>query len=94
MVMLASVQGSTWRKARKEAHGWASALAGSWQRSPTTCSHGRTQMPGAEVPWGWGGGGGLGASLGEQGLALGGGPVMGTSLGVCRGRRSKRRRRS
>uniref|UniRef100_A0A452TND3 Transport and golgi organization 2 homolog n=1 Tax=Ursus maritimus TaxID=29073 RepID=A0A452TND3_URSMA len=40
--------GLTWRKARKEAHGWASAHGGSWLHSPTTCSHGRTGMPGAE----------------------------------------------
>lgn len=85
--MLASVQGSTWRKARKEAHGWASALGGSWQRSPTTCSRGRTQMRGAEVPWG--GGGVLGASLGERGLAWGVGLAVGASLGMCRDKRTR-----
>lgn len=72
--MLASTQGSTWRKGRKEARGWASPHAGSWQRSPTTCSRSWTWKPGVEVPLG-----GAGADLGGiaswlrvgQGLALG-----------------------
>lgn len=56
VVMLVFAQGLTWRKAGKEARGWASAHVGSWQPSPTTCSHDWTQTPEAEVPQGRAGG--------------------------------------
>lgn len=52
VVMPSLSQGSTWRKARKEARGWASARGGSWQHSPTTCNRAWTRMPAAEVPQG------------------------------------------
>lgn len=45
------VQDLTWKKAGKEAHGWASARGESWEHSPTICNHSRTRRPVAEVWW-------------------------------------------
>lgn len=92
VVMLVSSQGLTWRKAEKEARGWASVHAGSWRPSPTTCSHGWTGMPGAEVLWD-GAGGWLRGDMAAApqgwgwGLVWGWGLGTGPSLGTCRDRR-------